>query len=1077
MSMPGMLFALLQCQDRRDGTLIILPIQHALPTGEGTCLGRGSYVEAVHHCKNPRHEGCWNRLYYLRGNALLELLSRTTPAASELHLLTTYEITESPRSRHHKTYRSSTWDLALWQGHHEDDIVFRIAPRCLKVLSSLGFSVSSHMPRVVRYSEQELSVKIVLAYPSGDVASGHGCTQTIEITLVIKKEASQNWRTVDFYVVNFLGVPINNAESPSRFHSNTTSPEVADHSIVMMAASMWGNEDYCFYHNRRTLLGPTMTTTQWLPGDVPFRCVVSSDPPKCGQGPQFTSRSLEISVRPFLDDSDTLHPNYMWLYIDLSEKRTFWLQKDRLFWYHGQPYSFNDSQEDQEVSQSGDSHEDTEVHLSSAGFATSSTFVPRESLPDAPFMWDRKSPYKTRPSPTEVGRISLPGHRSSYAAPSRFDKEAEGYFPATDQDTELSSALPTASPEPLVRVLSKSTDGANMDTVVSEMDSGEVGADGTPRARRATDEELRLRAAANRQTSLVARAPEPYASHLNSSSNANSKDGHPSSKSLAPSSSAHPQDVQELASEDPGALNAGREPEDHDAWRRENDALRTRISAMSTQLECLASRNTVMEAENARLSTQMATVLARLEDLPAEQGPNAAGDVRPSNGPSKTSDAEVQEPKATPIPAVAPSKEKGKSCAVTFSPASPDPKATASGETALTIHASLESSRSLDKEDTDEANTPALRGDVAVEPVETVLEERDQAFEHRQASSLPLRLSESGVGVESIPESLPGHVAETHSAASIADERVGILPEDAEAPENSAERKINDIGRRLVNVGKDIREPVVCTSTSMVTECAPELLRDRFGELRGPATTPSQDTQDVRGMITPRVPIATSTAPQTTKTRASLGDAPSVSPILEDQDFPSGTTLPSSAHTSPNERTRTQGDLTDTRAPKRPRPTMATGREPVAGRGTAPAHAPAGLSAIVRFGSACWSADAAFIRLEVRAIARAAWDALPTLFEAVVDVSRDPSSDTYVLIEFPSTLLAQVFVDVWVEKKNLTPNHHQHVQAFVLATVSVRNAALSSQIDAILARPDALTTPQCGIGPGSDADTEGEGIA
>lgn len=373
MSMPGMLFALLQCQDRRDGTLIILPIQHALPTGEGTCLGRGSYVEAVHHCKNPRHEGCWNRLYYLRGNALLELLSRTTPAASELHLLTTYEITESPRSRHHKTYRSSTWDLALWQGHHEDDIVFRIAPRCLKALSSLGFSVSSHMPRVVRYSEQELSVKIVLAYPSGDVASGHGCTQTIEITLVINKESSQNRRTVDFYVVNFLGVLINNAESPSRFHSNTTSPEVADHSIVMMAASMWGNEDYCFYHNRRTLLGPTMTTTQWLPGDVPFRCVVSSDPPKCGQGPQFTSRSLEISVRPFLDDSDTLHPNYMWLYIDLSEKRTFWLQKDRRFWYHGQPYSFNDSQEDQEVSQSGDSHEDTEVHLSSAGFATSST--------------------------------------------------------------------------------------------------------------------------------------------------------------------------------------------------------------------------------------------------------------------------------------------------------------------------------------------------------------------------------------------------------------------------------------------------------------------------------------------------------------------------------------------------------------------------------------------------------------------------------------------------------------------------------------------------------------------------------
>lgn len=244
---------------------------------------------------------------------------------------------------------------------------------------------------------------------------------------------------------------------------------------------------------------------------------------------------------------------------------------------------------------------------------------------------------------------------------------------------------------------------------------------------------------------------------------------------------------------------------------------------------------------------------------------------------------------------MAPSKEKGKSRAVTFSPASPDPKATASGETALTIHASLESSWSLDKEDTDEANTPALRGDVAVEPVETMLEERDQAVEHGQASSLPLRLSESGVGVESIPESLPGHVAETHSAASIADERVGILPEDAEASENSAERRINDIGRRLVNVGKNIREPVVCTSASMVTECESELLRDRLGELQGFATTPSQDPQDVRAMVTPRFPIATSTAPQTTKARASLGDAPSMSPIIEDQGFPSSTNLPSSA--------------------------------------------------------------------------------------------------------------------------------------------------------------------------------------
>lgn len=381
-----------------------------------------------------------------------------------------------------------------------------------------------------------------------------------------------------------------------------------------------------------------------------------------------------------------------------------------------------------------------------------------------------------------------------------------------------------------------------------------------------------------------------------------------------------------------------------------------------------------------------------------------------------------------PMPAVSPSKEKGKSRAVISSPASPDTEAAAFGETALTIHASLESSRSLDTEDMAKANTPALRGDVAVEPVEPVLEERDQAVEHRQASSLPLRLSGSGVGVESIPESSPGYVAETHSAASIADERVEILPE---APENSAERQVNDLGRRLVDVEKDTREPVVCTSASMVTECEPELLRDRFGELRGHASTPSQDTQDVRGMVTPRVPTATSTAPQTTKPRASLGDAPSVSPILEDQDFPSGTTLPSSAHTSPNERTHTQGDLINTRAPKRPRPTMATGREPVAGRGTAPAHAPAGLSAIVRFGSACWSADAAVIRLEVRAIARAAWDALPLLQEAVVDFSRDPSSDAHVLIDFPSAVFAQIFVDVWVENRNLTPNH-QHVQAFVL---------------------------------------------
>lgn len=63
--------------------------------------------------------------------------------------------------------------------------------------------------------------------------------------------------------------------------------------------------------------------------------------------------------------------------------------------------------------------------------------------------------------------------------------------------------------------------------------------------------------------------------------------------------------------------------------------------------------------------------------------------------------------------------------------------------------------------------------------------------------------------------------------------------------------------------------------------------------------------------------------------------------------------------------------------------------------------------------------------------ARAAWEVLPTLFEAVAEFSRDPTSDAHVLIEFPSSMLAQSFVDAWVQNKNLTPKH-KRVQAHVL---------------------------------------------
>ncbi len=56
---------------------------------------------------------------------------------------------------------------------------------------------------------------------------------------------------------------------------------------------------------------------------------------------------------------------------------------------------------------------------------------------------------------------------------------------------------------------------------------------------------------------------------------------------------------------------------------------------------------------------------------------------------------------------------------------------------------------------------------------------------------------------------------------------------------------------------------------------------------------------------------------------------------------------------------------------------------------------------------------------------------MPTLFDAVIDISADPSDGSYVLLQFPSQILAQSFVDGWVQTKHLC-SKHKRAQAHVL---------------------------------------------
>lgn len=73
----------------------------------------------------------------------------------------------------------------------------------------------------------------------------------------------------------------------------------------------------------------------------------------------------------------------------------------------------------------------------------------------------------------------------------------------------------------------------------------------------------------------------------------------------------------------------------------------------------------------------------------------------------------------------------------------------------------------------------------------------------------------------------------------------------------------------------------------------------------------------------------------------------------------------------------------------------------------------------------------ATMRQELLAIARAAWDVVPTLFDSVVRIVRDPAEYTYLFIHFPSLILAQTFVDAWVQTKHLA-SKHKRAQAHVL---------------------------------------------
>ncbi len=56
---------------------------------------------------------------------------------------------------------------------------------------------------------------------------------------------------------------------------------------------------------------------------------------------------------------------------------------------------------------------------------------------------------------------------------------------------------------------------------------------------------------------------------------------------------------------------------------------------------------------------------------------------------------------------------------------------------------------------------------------------------------------------------------------------------------------------------------------------------------------------------------------------------------------------------------------------------------------------------------------------------------MPTLFDSIVRIVRDPMDDTYLLIHFPSLILAQTFVDAWVQTKHLA-SKHKRAQAHVL---------------------------------------------
>ncbi|EIW60652.1 uncharacterized protein TRAVEDRAFT_57830 [Trametes versicolor FP-101664 SS1] len=244
------------------------------------------------------------------------------------------------------------------------------------------------------------------------------------------------------------------------------------------------------------------------------------------------------------------------------------------------------------------------------------------------------------------------------------------------------------------------------------------------------------------------------------------------------------------------------------------------------------------------------------------------------------------------------------------------------------------------------------------------------------------------------------------------EQRVHRLAQGLEREEDTRAREIGVMDVRLGSVEDDTRD-ISRSVTTVSQELAGAI--SALSQIRATLSTITQQVGDLSNNA--RALVA---APAPTRETALTPSTPHESRRRERQVSPSP--APTQAFQRrlprPPQPIPTDGHGAEGRPPKRARGNGQRGQHqpqlaPVPAPLPAPVAGPASFT--VRFGAVGWSADPASLRAEVLSTGHLAWNAIPNVFESVMDIRRDPVDSRFALLRFPTRYLASTFVEAWVQ--------------------------------------------------------------